>query len=92
MAKIKINNVITIESNSSSTLLETMERAGLDVEYNCREGHCGACRCKLTSGAVEYVGFAMAYTADDEVLPCICRAKSDVKLNAVNYHPNVKRA
>jgi ferredoxin len=92
MAKIKINNTVTVESNSSSTLLESMEYAGFDVEYNCREGHCGACRCKLTSGSVEYVGFAMAYTADNEVLPCICRAKSDVKLEAVKYHPTVKRA
>jgi ferredoxin len=92
MAKIRINNAVVIESNTSNTLLETMENAGLDVEYQCRDGHCGACRCKLTKGEVEYVGFAMAYTDADEVLPCICRAKSDIELQSVNYQLKVKRA
>ncbi len=92
MSTIRVNNSISVESNSSNTLLETMEQAGLDVEYHCRDGHCGACRCKLTKGSVEYVGFAMAYTADDEVLPCISRAKGNIELNGVNYRLNVKRA
>ncbi len=56
MAAIKINKLLTIESNSSHTLLESMEQAGLEPEYNCRDGHCGACRCQLISGEVEYVG------------------------------------
>lgn len=59
MANIKINKLVSIESNPSNTILETMEQAGLLPEYNCRDGHCGACRCKLESGEVEYVGFAM---------------------------------
>ncbi|CAH0525736.1 class I ribonucleotide reductase maintenance protein YfaE [Vibrio hippocampi] len=84
MAKITINSMTTIESNPSNTLLETMEQAGLTPEYNCRDGHCGACRCTLVSGEVEYVGFAMAYTQADEILPCICKAKTDVAIgNAV---------
>ncbi len=41
MAAIKINKLLTIESNSSHTLLESMEQAGLEPEYNCRDGHCG---------------------------------------------------
>ncbi len=92
MSKIRINNALLIESNPSNTLLETMEQAGIEAEYHCRDGHCGACRCKLLKGEVEYVEFAMAYTADDEVLPCICRAKGDIELTSVNYHLKVKRA
>ena len=72
MPTIKINKLTSIESNPSNTLLETMEQAGLEPEYNCRDGHCGACRCTLDSGEVEYVGFAMAYTQANEILPCIC--------------------
>lgn len=45
MAAIKINKLLTIESNSSHTLLESMEQAGLEPEYNCRDGHCGAWWC-----------------------------------------------
>ncbi|MEH0741094.1 2Fe-2S iron-sulfur cluster binding domain-containing protein [Vibrio cholerae] len=92
MPSIKINAITTIQSNSSNTILETMEQAGLEPEYNCRDGHCGACRCTLVSGEVEYVGFAMAYTQGDEILPCICRAKSDVEVADVNYRLKEKRA
>ncbi|MEF1189851.1 (2Fe-2S)-binding protein, partial [Vibrio parahaemolyticus] len=41
---------------------------------------------------VEYVGFAMAYTQGDEILPCICKAKSSVSLTGVNYAMKEKRA
>jgi ferredoxin len=93
MPTIKINQTLTIESNGSETLLEAMENAGLNVEYNCRDGHCGACRCKLSAGEVEYVGFALAYTQSDEVLPCICRAGNQpIELQDVHYEHEVKRA
>ncbi|HCE2998634.1 TPA: 2Fe-2S iron-sulfur cluster binding domain-containing protein [Vibrio parahaemolyticus] len=92
MPTIKINKLVSIESNPSNTILETMEQAGLLPEYNCRDGHCGACRCKLESGEVEYVGFKMAYTEGDEILPCICKAKSSVSLTGVNYAMKEKRA
>lgn len=91
MARIKINKLVCIESNRSNTILETMESAGL-LRYNCRDGHCGACRCKLEAGEVEYVGFAMAYTQGNEILPCICKAKTDVVLSQVNYSLKEKRA
>lgn len=92
MSTIRINKITSIESNPSNTLLETMEQAGLEPEYNCRDGHCGACRCKLVSGEVEYVGFAMAYTQENEILPCICRAKSSLELAEVAYRPKAKTA
>lgn len=92
MPAIKINKLISIQSNASSTLLEAMEMSGLVPEYNCRDGHCGACRCKLVSGEIEYVDFAMAYTQEGEILPCVCRAKSDVELSDVNYVVTKQRA
>ncbi|MDA0147701.1 class I ribonucleotide reductase maintenance protein YfaE [Vibrio sp. LaRot3] len=92
MSNIKVNGQVTITSNASNTLLESLENAGIDAEYNCRDGHCGACRCKLKSGEVEYVGFAMAYTQGDEVLPCVTRAKTDVELEEVVYKLKEKRA
>ncbi len=92
MAAIKINKLLTIESNSSHTLLESMEQAGLEPEYNCRDGHCGACRCQLISGEVEYVGFAMAYAQGNEILPCICRAKTALEIEQVTYQLKAKRA
>ncbi|CAM3692788.1 MULTISPECIES: class I ribonucleotide reductase maintenance protein YfaE [Vibrio] len=92
MPNIKINGTTSIQSNPSNTVLETMENAGIIPEYNCRDGHCGACRCKLAKGEVEYVGFAMAYTESDEILPCICKAKSDIEIENVTYSLNDKSA
>ncbi len=92
MANIKINKIVNIESNPSNTLLETMEQAGLDPEYNCRDGHCGACRCTLLSGEVEYVGFAMAYTESNEILPFFFKDKTALELTDVNYRIKAKRA
>ncbi|NAW68603.1 2Fe-2S iron-sulfur cluster binding domain-containing protein [Vibrio sp. V27_P1S3P104] len=92
MTSLTINKILTIESNPTNTLLESMENAGLLPEYNCRDGHCGACRCRLISGEVEYVGFAMAYTQGNEILPCICKAKSALELEDVKYFPKAKRA
>lgn len=92
MPNIKINGLAAIQSHPSNTILETMENAGLEPEYNCRDGHCGACRCKLVSGEVEYVGFAMAYTQEQEILPCICKAKSDIEVEGVTYVLKEKRA
>ncbi|QIL84557.1 2Fe-2S iron-sulfur cluster binding domain-containing protein [Vibrio sp. HDW18] len=92
MTAIKINKLLTIEANPSLTLLESMEQAGLAPEYNCRDGHCGACRCQLVAGEVEYVGFAMAYTQANEILPCICRAKTPLELEQVVYQRNLARA
>lgn len=92
MPNIKINGLTAIQSNPSNTLLEAMEQAGIQPEYNCRDGHCGACRCTLASGEVEYVGFAMAYTQGKEILPCICRAKSDIEVEDLVYSIKEKRA
>lgn len=91
MPTIKINSITKIESNPSNTVLETMEQAGLEPEYNCRDGHCGACRCTLISGEVEYVGFAMAYTQSDEILPCICRAKTDITIENIAYQSKAQK-
>ncbi|CAM2836368.1 class I ribonucleotide reductase maintenance protein YfaE [Vibrio rarus] len=92
MYKVTINKVTKLVNSKNTTLLESMEMSGLKPEFNCRDGHCGACRCKLSSGEVEYVEFAMAYLKQGEILPCICRAKSDVSLEDVNVHKEIMSA
>ncbi len=92
MSQVKINGEITIVSNSSQTILDAMETNGLEAEYHCRDGHCGACRCKLVSGEIETVGFAMAYTQPDEILPCISKAKTNIEVEGVQYTLKKRRA
>lgn len=57
-------------SAGDATLLETAEAHGLSPNFSCRNGVCGACATKLTSGSVAYRSEPMASRADDEVLIC----------------------
>ena len=82
---------ITLTTNSGvyqvspqdNSLLDTLERTGHQIEYQCRQGYCGACRTALTTGTVIYTTEPLAVVAPGSILPCCCKAKSDIKL-AVN--------
>lgn len=70
----------TMVFHPGDTLLETLENAGCEVNYQCREGYCGACRLTLVTGAVHYETEPMATRKANEILPCCCRPASDVEL------------
>lgn len=65
------------------TVLDALERmlGPEQLEYQCRIGICGACRCKLVSGEVSYINEPLAYIRHDEVLPCCCVPKQDIELS-----------
>lgn len=52
------------------SLLESIEAQHIEAAYHCRDGFCGACRCKLISGEVDYFIDPLAFIDDDEVLLC----------------------
>ncbi|MDV7102862.1 2Fe-2S iron-sulfur cluster-binding protein [Vibrio sp. TH_r3] len=92
MFKLTINDLTPIHVQPENTILQAMELAGLQPEYHCRDGHCGACRCELIGGEVEESNIKMAYTNTNEILPCISKAKSDLVLAKVNYQIKAKLA
>jgi len=51
-------------------LLEFLEQHQQSVNFHCREGFCGACRCKLLSGEVRYLQEPLAFVRRGEFLPC----------------------
>ncbi|MCB5190031.1 2Fe-2S ferredoxin-like protein [Methylobacillus arboreus] len=63
------------------TLLEGLERTGHEVEYQCRAGYCGLCRVRLLDGEVSYLEQPLAFVAADEILPCCCVPKSDIRVD-----------
>lgn len=63
------------------TLLEGLERTGHEVEYQCRSGYCGGCRVRLLAGEVEYLEQPLAFIGADEILPCCCVPKSDIRVD-----------
>lgn len=76
--RITIEDGQSLEQKPDSTMLESLEAAGVEVHFHCREGFCGACRTKLLSGSVAYLTDPLAFIDDDEILPCCCKAERDV--------------
>lgn len=63
------------------SLLNTLEDNNVQVEYQCREGYCGSCRCKLVSGEVDWVREPLAFMNKSEILPCCVKPKGDIEVD-----------
>lgn len=66
-----------------ATLLASLQRSGVDVLYHCKEGFCGACRCKLKSGSVTYINEPLAFVRDGEILTCCSRPDQDIEIEVI---------
>lgn len=84
----KIPHMKSITSNSTvfnllpnESILEGLERTGHEVDYQCRSGYCGMCRVKKLEGTVEYLEEPLAFVSPEEILPCVCVASSNLKLD-----------
>ena len=62
------------------SLLVALESHRVPVEYQCREGYCGSCRCRLVTGQVDWLTEPLAFIQPDEILPCCCKAKGDIEI------------
>ena len=65
---------------SQPTILQSLEQQQQDISYQCREGYCGACRCKLISGSVQYLHEPLAFVRQGEFLPCCSIPVTDIKI------------
>ncbi len=77
---ISVTNGPSFLSTPDHSILDDLEVQGIEVEYHCREGFCGACRCKLISGEVDYTLDPLAFIDDDEILPCCTIPITDITL------------
>lgn len=66
------------------SLLESAERAGIELLSSCRNGTCRTCMCRLAEGQVRYriewPGLSREEKAEGWVLPCVAEALSDLIL------------
>lgn len=62
----------------NKTILQNLESHQVTVEFQCREGFCGACRMTKVIGNVEYTEQPIALLRDNEILPCCCKPTSDI--------------
>jgi ferredoxin len=81
MPNVKVSGSIAIHFDGSArTLLEMLEQQQLEVNYHCREGYCGACRCKLLNGDVSYINEPLAFVRRGEFLPCCSVPLTDIEI------------
>ena len=63
-------------------LLEFAESNGISMEAGCMFGECGACQVKIRGGEVEYNHPTATKPQDSHCLPCSCRPKSALHIEA----------
>lgn len=81
MVKVVVKDVLSLEFGSEQrSLLEALEAQKQQVNYQCREGYCGACRCKLLSGSVSYLNEPLAFVRKGEILPCCSIPITDIEI------------
>lgn len=61
-------------------LLDALLTTGHALDYQCRSGYCGSCRVNCLSGTVDYAEMPLAHLQQQEILPCCCQVKSDLRL------------
>ncbi|NDJ57015.1 2Fe-2S ferredoxin-like protein [Enterobacteriaceae bacterium 4M9] len=62
------------------SLLAALESHQVEVEYQCRQGYCGACRTRLVAGEVCWINTPLAFIQPGEILPCCCKAQGDIEI------------
>ncbi|NKD16243.1 class I ribonucleotide reductase maintenance protein YfaE [Aeromonas caviae] len=70
-----------LHPHPGESVLETLERHGHHVEFQCRSGYCGACRTPLLAGKVHYATVPLAFVSQGECLPCCCQPVGAIKLD-----------
>lgn len=83
---ITVKRTTSIEViTANGSLLESLERANIKVESQCRNGFCGACRMKLTKGEVEYISEPIGFVRKNEILACCCKPRfnTDIEIQLI---------
>ncbi|WP_434668070.1 class I ribonucleotide reductase maintenance protein YfaE [Aeromonas sp. NJAU223] len=70
-----------LHAHPGESVLETLERHGHQVEFQCRSGYCGACRTPLLEGRVHYPSVPLAFVSQGECLPCCCKPVGAIRLD-----------
>ncbi|GGB52700.1 hypothetical protein GCM10011607_11510 [Shewanella inventionis] len=54
------------------TVLEALERSGVEIYSQCKDGYCGACKCKVANPeAVKHSDDILAaFDKENEILTC----------------------
>lgn len=79
-----VNEDITFQmrEDSDDSILDRAEKYGLDLQYQCRMGHCGICAARA-EGEVDQEAAMMLTESEKEqgyILTCVATPLSDLKV------------
>ncbi len=77
---IKIMDGYSFMPRRNKTILEALEGEAMTLDYQCRQGFCGACQISLIQGKVEYLQEPIAFIGEGKVLACCCRPATDISI------------
>lgn len=63
---------------AGESVLDAIERAGVDYPYSCREGICGTCEAPMLEGDVDHLDFVLTpeeKAAQQRLMVCVSRCK-----------------
>jgi ferredoxin len=85
MSKVRVQKSDQLESefdfnDNDGTLLNSLQKNSVEVLYHCKEGFCGACRCKLKSGSISYINEPLAFVRKGEILTCCSKPQGDIEI------------
>lgn len=88
MTKVKVSKGSDSDTSfefkeSDTNLLNALQSNGVEILYHCREGFCGACRCKIKDGDVEYLNEPLAFVRRGEILTCCSKPTSDIEIELI---------
>lgn len=69
--------------SAGQSALEALEQAGVTLDNVCRQGVCGACRCKVLSGPIEHRDVCLSdeeHEGGKVMTVCVSRAGKDATL------------
>lgn len=70
----------SVIAKRGESFVRVAEVNGVSIDYSCRSGECGSCRCKVLEGEVKMPDGTMLSPkeiADGQILACVARAVSD---------------
>lgn len=81
------NSGRVFEAADLECVLDAAERAGVNLPYSCRDGICGTCKARLSSGVVDHGYYAPSALSEQEreqgyFLMCCSIAQTDLLVDA----------
>jgi CDP-4-dehydro-6-deoxyglucose reductase len=74
----------SFEANTNSSLLDAARAAAVQLQYSCKTGRCGSCRCKVVTGhthaLLPELGLTEQEKADGWILSCVRAADTDLHI------------